>query len=66
MGVLSIDDVVLNASVDAPRNDISYRDIDNTYRAALLHSSLDKNRLRTAASIIEQNSYHLKTNYGKG
>ena len=49
MGVLSIDDVVLNASVDAPRNDISYRDIDNTYRAILLHSSLDENRLRKAA-----------------
>jgi CBS domain-containing protein len=49
MGVLSIDDVVLNAKVDALRKDISYEDIENTYKAILLHSSLDKNRERRAA-----------------
>jgi len=49
MGVLSIDDVILNARVDALRKDISYADIENTYRAILLRSSLDKNRGRAAA-----------------
>jgi CBS domain-containing protein len=49
MGVLSIDDVVLNARVDATRKDISLEDIENTYKTILLHSSLGKNRRRTAA-----------------
>ena len=49
MGVLSIDDVILNARVDAVKKDISYADIENTYRVILLHSSLDKNREHMAA-----------------
>ena len=48
-GVLSIDDVVLKARVEALRKDVSYEDVENTYRAILLHSSMSKNRGRTAA-----------------
>ena len=49
VGVLSIDDIVLTARVEALRKDVSYADVENTYKAILLHSSLSKNPGRTAA-----------------
>jgi CBS domain-containing protein len=49
VGVLSIDDVVLTARVEARRKDVSYEDVENTYTGILLHSSLSKNRKRLAA-----------------
>jgi CBS domain-containing protein len=47
--VLSIDDVVLTARIEAHRKDVSCEDIENTYKAILLHSSLSKNRGHQAA-----------------
>jgi|SRR5579862_8619069 len=49
VGVLSIDEVVVTARVEAHRSDISYEDVENTYKAILFHSSLRKNRERQAA-----------------
>ncbi|MFN7995411.1 MAG: CBS domain-containing protein [Bryobacteraceae bacterium] len=44
IGVLSIDDVILTARVEAQWKDVSYEDVENTYRAVLLHSSLSKHK----------------------
>lgn len=49
VGVLSIDDIGLAARVEALRKDVSYADVENTYKAILLHSSLSKSRGLTAA-----------------
>ena len=48
-GVLSIDDVAVKARAHPLRKDISYEDIEDTYKAILLHSSLSKERTRAAA-----------------
>lgn len=49
VGILSIDDVVLMARVEASWKDVSYEDVENTYKAILLHSSLKRTKGRTAA-----------------
>jgi CBS domain-containing protein len=45
-GVLSFDDVVVNARAHPLKKDISYEDVEDTYKGILLHSSL---MARTAA-----------------
>ena len=48
-GVLSIDDVVVKARAHPLKKDISYEDIEETYKGILLNSFLNKRRVRTAA-----------------
>jgi CBS domain-containing protein len=49
IGVFSIDDVSVKARAHPLKKDISYEDIEDTYKAILLHSSLSKERTRAAA-----------------
>lgn len=48
-GVLSVDDVVVKARAHPLKKDISYEDIEETYKGILLHSSFSREAARPAA-----------------
>lgn len=48
-GVLSVDDVVVKARAHPLNKDISYEDIEETYKGILLHSSFSREAARPAA-----------------